>query len=118
MPECDLLAQILPMKVELQSPEGCQALRAMEALCKQECEIAYCTSLKPIDGHCICSQAMNKLYPHWHWLHLYCCYKKCVQKMGPSNFAELCFECDSWYQTEEDWNQYCKQHLETLKDLL
>ncbi|QVM10690.1 hypothetical protein D8B26_005343 [Coccidioides posadasii str. Silveira] len=60
MPERDLLAQILPMKVELRSPEGRQALRAMEALCKQECEIAYRTSLKPIDGHCICGQAMNK----------------------------------------------------------
>ncbi|PGH04310.1 hypothetical protein AJ80_08533 [Polytolypa hystricis UAMH7299] len=117
MPERDTLAKILPMKVELRSPQGREALRAMEALCKQDCRIAYRTSLQPIDGKCICKKQIDKYFPHRRWTHLYRCYEEHIRKMGGNDSAELCFECDRWFQGKESWNDHCREHLDNPENL-
>ncbi|THC87771.1 hypothetical protein EYZ11_012784 [Aspergillus tanneri] len=60
MPERDMLAGILPTMVELRSPTGRMALRALEAICSQEVSICYLSSLTPIDGKCICGELIEK----------------------------------------------------------
>jgi hypothetical protein len=58
------------------------------------------------------------LFPHRRWLHLYHCYSERTRHMGPENFAELCFECDCWFNNKGEWTEHLTKHLETLTDLL
>ncbi|QSS61747.1 hypothetical protein I7I51_03924 [Histoplasma capsulatum] len=137
MPERDALAQILPMKVELRSPEGRMALRAMEALCNQNTDIAYRSSFQPVDGKCICGEEMNRWvdliscirvkansivsyrkHPHRVWQHLHDCYCLYHKRQSPHGFAKLCFECDIWFLVEEEYIKHCQEHINNPEDLI
>lgn len=59
MPDRDILARLLPNCVDLRSKDGREALRAMEAICRQDCTVAYRHSLRPIDGQCICKKFID-----------------------------------------------------------
>lgn len=60
MPERDLLATLLPKKVELRSQEGRQALEALEALCRDRGKVFYRQSLQPQNGKCDCGALMSE----------------------------------------------------------
>ncbi|OJD27167.1 hypothetical protein ACJ73_01438 [Blastomyces percursus] len=60
MPERDLLADLLSMKVELRSTEGRAALRALESIWRQKGHVAYRKSFMPIEDRCICGVKIEK----------------------------------------------------------
>ncbi|KAN0069665.1 hypothetical protein V8E54_011971 [Elaphomyces granulatus] len=61
MPERDYLARILPQRIGLRSGEGRKALEALESLCTLKCSVAYCSSLQPVNGKCICGEQIEKI---------------------------------------------------------
>ncbi|KAE8387077.1 hypothetical protein BDV23DRAFT_174933 [Aspergillus alliaceus] len=89
MPERDLLAVIPPQVAELHSPTGCVALHALETIFSQIASVCYWPSIAPVDGKCLCSEPMESV----------------------DNFAELCVECDLWYNDLGKRPEHCEEHL-------
>ncbi|EGE03442.1 carbonic anhydrase [Trichophyton equinum CBS 127.97] len=117
MPERDLLAKILPTKIELRSVQGRQALHALEKLCGNNNRIAYRRSFSPVDGRCICGEDLNSFGRHRQWLHLFRCYERRYRDSSTSRFVKLCLNCDLWFTSEEDWREHCTEHLSTPESL-
>ncbi|KAM5479793.1 hypothetical protein MaudMau93_007756 [Microsporum audouinii] len=117
MPERDLLAKILPMKIELRSIQGRQALHALERLCGNNNRIAYRKSFAPVDGRCICGSELDSYVRHRQWLHLFRCYEQRHRASSTSGFVKLCLNCDSWFTSKEDWREHCTEHLCTPESI-
>ncbi|RAQ76875.1 hypothetical protein COH21_008703 [Aspergillus flavus] len=118
MPERNLLAELLPQETELRSSTGRMALRALEAICSQMVSVCYLSSIAPVDGKCLCGEPVEKYHPHRRWLHLYRCYAKQLAAISADNFAELCVECDLWYNDLGKWTKHCEEHLISSHNLL
>ncbi|KAL4999885.1 hypothetical protein BDV10DRAFT_200538 [Aspergillus recurvatus] len=71
MPQRGLLARILPKKATVRSTEGLEAMKALEALCKQSNQVAYRSGLEPLNGKCICGKPTESFRAHRQWLHIY-----------------------------------------------
>lgn len=60
MPERDLLAQILPTRSTIRSSAGRDAMKALETICSQYHPVAYRSRLRPVNGECICGEAVDR----------------------------------------------------------
>ncbi|RHZ53562.1 uncharacterized protein CDV56_101788 [Aspergillus thermomutatus] len=109
MPERDLLAQILPTKSTIRSSAGRDVMNALEAICSQYHPVTYRSGLRPVHG---------KFYAHRQWLHLYRCYHERLRQMSVDDFAEFCYECDLWFNNQNEWHQHCQDHLSKPSELL
>ncbi|KAI9043620.1 uncharacterized protein KD926_003390 [Aspergillus affinis] len=111
MPERELLARILPTRSSIRSPTGRKAILALEAICREHHQVAFRSSLQPVDRGCICVKSLDRLYLYRQWLHLYLCMSKALRLMGDDGFAEFCFECGEWFNNQQDWHEHCETHL-------
>ncbi|KAF7169446.1 hypothetical protein CNMCM6106_004351 [Aspergillus hiratsukae] len=119
MPERDLLAHKLPKKSStIRSPDGLEAMKALEAICNQYHQVTYRSGLQPVNGRCVCGEPIDRFRAHRRWLHLYRCYKKMLRQMSDDDFAEFCYECDLWFNNQNEWHQHCQDHLSEPSELL
>ncbi|KAL3439835.1 hypothetical protein BJX65DRAFT_291535 [Aspergillus insuetus] len=118
MPQRDLLARILPKKATVRSTEGLEAMKALEALCKQSNQVAYRSGLEPLNGECICGKPIESFRAHRRWLHIYRCYSRRISRLNDDKFAEFCFECGQWFNDRKDWDRHCQSHLDDPDQLL
>jgi carbonic anhydrase len=56
--------------------------------------------------------------PHRQWLHLYRCNKSYFRDYSKLKFAEMCFECDTWFTDPGEWDLHCSEHLQQPETLL
>lgn len=56
--------------------------------------------------------------PHRQWLHLYRCSKSHYRCYSKLQFAEMCFECDTWFTDPGEWELHCFEHLQQPDMLL
>ncbi|KAL3467666.1 hypothetical protein BJX64DRAFT_299023 [Aspergillus heterothallicus] len=98
----DLLARILPKKVTVRSIEGLEAMKALEALCKQSNQVAYRSGLEPLNRECICGKPIESFRAHRRWLHIYRCYSRRISRLNNDKFAEFCFECGQCHLDDPD----------------
>ena len=61
---------------------------------------------------------MARYHPHRRWLHLYRCYCKQLSAISADNFAQLCVECDLWYNDAGKWTKHCEEHLSNSHKLI
>ncbi|OJD10421.1 hypothetical protein ACJ73_09798 [Blastomyces percursus] len=108
MPERDLLADLLSMKVELRSTEGRAALRALDSICRQKGHVAYRKSFMPIEDRCICGVKIERFD-----LTLITFQRRRQKSLSVTYFADLCLNWDSWFRSENEWQDHCLEHLNT-----
>ncbi|KAL4948932.1 hypothetical protein BDW69DRAFT_198491 [Aspergillus filifer] len=102
MPQRDLLARILPKKTTVRSTEGLEAMKALEALCKESNQVAYRSGLEPLNGKCICGKPIERR----------------ISRLNNDKFAEFCFECGQWFNDRKDLDRHCQSHLDNPDQLL
>jgi carbonic anhydrase len=41
-----------------------------------------------------------------------------LRQMSDDDFAEFCYECDLWFNNQNEWHQHCQDHLSEPSELL
>ncbi|KAF2476153.1 uncharacterized protein BDR25DRAFT_350441 [Lindgomyces ingoldianus] len=107
MPERDRLATNLFKSATLRSTLGLSTLRDLVALLSKNTEVEFRPGLEETNAY-----NNNEVSKKYDWRHIYNCYKK--DRSAARGFAELCFKCNEWVLSEQEWKDHCAGDLQDL----
>ncbi|TLS20592.1 uncharacterized protein PpBr36_11315, partial [Pyricularia pennisetigena] len=112
MPERRRLSNALFQVADLRSEIGISAIKDLYGLLKNDCQVAYQPSLRPIDGKCPrkeCNLEIDSIDADDRWDHVFKCVK--AQQQGEHKFVEFCFICNQAVGGSERWEIHCQEHV-------